>query len=315
MRSSARPTVSKPTRNAETAKGVAYAAAAYLFWGLFPLYFHQLSGVAAPEILAHRIVWSAVFLLLVITAGGHWREVRQQLLSRSNLSRLAVSGVCISTNWLIYVWAVTSGHVLDASLGYYINPLITIVLSVFFLRESLTRRQWLAVALAAAGVLTLTLRAHHVPWIALALALTFGLYGLVRKRVAVDATSGLLAEVGLLTPMALLYMAWLRHAGADHFAQDAKLSALLAATGIVTAVPLIWFALGVQRLQLSVVGILQYINPTVQFAIAVFVFDEPFTPAHAVSFGCIWLALVLYTSEAWAAARAAMHLSAGGRTS
>jgi chloramphenicol-sensitive protein RarD len=283
--------------------GVAYAAAAYLTWGLFPVYFHALAGVPAPEILAHRIVWSAAFLAVLITLVRRWQEVARQLRSPGTLPALALSAAFISTNWLVYIWAVNAGHVLDASLGYFINPLVTVLLGVLFLREPLTRRQLIAVTLAAAGVLALVIRAHRVPWVALTLAGTFALYGLVRKRVRVDAVGGLLGEVGILAPMALVYLAWLGRSGASHFGSGARPGLLLAASGVVTAVPLIWFALGVQRLRLSTIGLLQYLNPTMQFAIAVFAFGEPFTPAHAVAFGCIWLSLAIYTAEALAAAR------------
>lgn len=291
--------------SARTVAGVAYAAAAYLWWGLFPLYFRALAGVPATEILAHRIIWSAIFLVTLITARRRWRDVARQIWSARTLRSLAATAVFISSNWLIYIWAVNSGRVLEASLGYFINPLVTVVLGVVFLHDPLTRRQLVAVALAAAGVVALVAWAHHVPWVALALALSFGLYGLIRKRVAVGAIGGLLCEVAILAPMALLYLAWLGGTGASAFGSSSRQGVLLAASGIVTAVPLIWFALGVQRLRLSTVGLLQYLNPTTQFAIAVFAFGERFTPAHAVAFGCIWVSLGLYSAEALAASRRA----------
>jgi chloramphenicol-sensitive protein RarD len=277
---------------------VAYASAAYLTWGLFPLYFHALAGVPALEILAHRIAWSAIFLTALVTVLRRWGEVLPGLRSPRTLGSLAASAAFISTNWLVYIWAVNSGRVLEASLGYFINPLVTVVLGVLFLRDPLTRLQLVAVALAGAGVAALVARARYVPWVALVLAATFGLYGLVRKRVQVDAMGGLLAEVGILAPLALAYLAWLGGAGASRFGTGARPSLLLAASGVVTAVPLIWFAAGVQRLRLSTVGLLQYLNPTVQFAIAVFAFGEHFTSAHAIAFGCIWVSLAIYTAEA-----------------
>jgi chloramphenicol-sensitive protein RarD len=277
--------------------GVAYAAAAYVCWGIFPLYFRALEGVPAPEILAHRIAWSAAFMLLLVTARRHWPEVRGQL-SPAVVLRLAISATLISTNWLIYIWAVNAGHVLDASLGYFVNPLVSVLLGVVFLREPLSRRQVLAIVLAAAGVLSLVVRAGRIPWVALSLAGTFGLYGLIRKRVAVDATVGLLTEVAVLAPVALAFLAWRGATGRGHFGEAATITALLAASGVVTAVPLMWFAVGVRRLRLATVGLLQYLNPTMQFAIAVAVFGEPLTPAHRVAFVCIWLGLAVYTSEA-----------------
>jgi chloramphenicol-sensitive protein RarD len=278
--------------------GVAYAAAAYMTWGLFPFYFHALAGVPALEILAHRILWSVVFMTLLITGRRRWPAVIRQLHGPGTVPALAMSAAFISTNWVVYIWAVNSGRVLEASLGYYINPLVTVVLGVLFLRDPLTRRQKIAVALAGMGVVVLVVRARQVPWVALALAVTFGFYGLIRKRARVDATAGLLTEVWLLAPLAALYVTWLSRAGLGHFGSPTRHSALLAASGIVTAVPLIWFANGVQRLRLSTVGLLQYLNPTMQFAIAVFAFGEPFTAAHAVAFGCIWISLAIYTAEA-----------------
>jgi len=280
--------------------GVAYAAAAYLTWGLFPLYFRALAGVPAPEVLAHRIVWSLVFLVALVTALGRWRGVLLQLRSPGTLSTLAVTAVLISSNWLTYIWAVNSGRVLEASLGYFVNPLVTVLLGVVFLGDRLTPRQIAAVALAAAGVLALVVRAGRVPWVALVLALTFGLYGLLRKRVPIEAVAGLLGEVAVLAPLALLYLAMLQN---GHFGAAPGHTALLAASGVVTAMPLIWFAEGVSRLRLSTVGLLQYLNPTMQFSIAVFLFGEHFTAAHAVAFGCIWASLALYTAEALSAAR------------
>lgn len=282
------------------AAGVAYAASAYLTWGLFPLYFRALAGVPAPEVLAHRIVWSLVFLAALVTALRRWRGVLAQLRAPGTLATLAVTAVLISSNWLTYIWAVNSGRVLEASLGYFVNPLVTVLLGVVFLREPLTPRQIAAVALAGAGVLALVVRAGRVPWVALALAFTFGLYGLLRKRVPIEAVAGLLGEVGVLAPLALLYLATLRP---GHFGASPRHTALLAASGVVTAMPLIWFAEGVRRLRLSTVGLLQYLNPSLQFAIAVFLFGERFTAAHGVAFGCIWASLAIYTAEALSAAR------------
>ena len=284
--------------------GVAYASAAYVVWGLFPLYFRSLAGVPAPEILAHRICWSAAFLVVLVSARRRWPEVLRQL-TPAVVGRLAVSAALISVNWLIYIWAVNAHHVLDASLGYFVNPLVSVLLGVAFLREPLSRRQLAAVALAAAGVLSLVVRAGRVPWIALSLAVTFGLYGLIRKRVPVDATAGLLAEVAVLAPLAFGWLAWVSVTGRAHFGEGALRSVLLASSGVLTAVPLIWFAVGVRRLRLATIGLLQYLNPTMQFAIAVVAFGEPLTAAHRLAFGCIWAALAIYASEAVAIGRRA----------
>jgi chloramphenicol-sensitive protein RarD len=286
-------------------RGVAYAAGAYLIWGVFPLYFRALDGIPPLEILAHRVAWSALFLVLLVTARRRWPEVLLQLRAPGNLARLSVSALLISANWLIYIWAVNAEHVLDASLGYFVNPLVSVLLGVAFLREPLSRRQVIAVTLAAAGVLALVVRVGHVPWVALSLAVSFGLYGLVRKRTPVDATAGLLGEVAVLAPVALLYLARVAARGESHLGAGALRTALLVAIGAVTAVPLIWFAVGVRRLKLATIGLLQYVNPTMQLAIAVFVFGEPFTAAHRVSFACIWAALAIYTSDLVALPRVA----------
>ena len=292
-----------------TLSGVAYATAAYLTWGVFPFYFHALNGIPAPEILAHRILWSAAFMTLLVTGRHRWGGVLRQLRAPGTIGALALSATFISTNWVVYIWAVNSGRVLEASLGYYINPLVTVLLGVLFLRDPLTRRQKIAIALAAVGVAVLVIRAGQVPWVALALAVTFGFYGLIRKRARVDATAGLLTEVVLLAPFAALYLTWLGRAGMSHFGVSAKHSALLAASGVVTALPLMWFAVGVQRLRLSTVGLLQYLNPTMQFSIAVFAFGEPFTAAHAMAFACIWFSLAIYTAEALALTRPSGRLA------
>jgi chloramphenicol-sensitive protein RarD len=285
--------------------GVGYAAGAYLIWGLFPVYFHALAGAAPLEILCHRIVWSALFLAGLLSLRGRWAEVRAELSDRRILLRLTASALFISANWLVYIWAVNAGHVLEASLGYFVNPLVTVLLGVVFLREPLSGRQRLALALAATGVGLRVWGAHRFPAVALTLALTFGMYGLIRKRVRVSATSGLLAEVTVLAPVALAYLAWLGRAGQSHFLAAPRFTVLLAASGVVTAVPLLMFAVGVQRLRLSTVGLLQYLNPTVQLAIAVFAFGEPFGAADGWAFGLIWCSLAIYTTEAIAASRAA----------
>jgi chloramphenicol-sensitive protein RarD len=285
--------------------GVAYAAAAYATWGLFPAYFRLLAGIPAREILAHRIAWSAGFLVVVLSALRQWTEVVRTLKRPGALPTLAATALLISANWLVYIWAVNSGRVLDASLGYFVNPLVTVLLGVAFLRDRLSRAQKVAVALAGLGVAVLVAAAGRFPWIALALALTFGTYGLLRKRLQVDALSGLFAEVALLAPAALLYLGLLAATGDAHFGASAPSTALLASTGVATAVPLLWFAAGVQRLPLPTVGLLQYVNPTIQLAIAVFAFGEPFTRPTAAAFACIWASLAIYTADAFAATRRA----------
>ncbi len=289
--------------NQRSQVGVAYATVAYLWWGLFPLYFHALAGVPAIEILSHRIIWSVILLVLLISARRSWPEVLRSLRAPRALRTLAVSAVFISLNWVIFIWAVTEGHTLEASLGYFVNPLVTVAFGVVILRDRLTRLQMLAIALATAGVVSLVIRAGRVPWVALALATTFATYGLIRKRLGIDAVAGLLGEVCLLAPLALAYVAWIQGTGTGHFGAGFKFTLLLALSGIVTALPLLWFAKAVERLRLSTVGLLQYLNPSLQFAIAVFAFGERFTSAHALAFGLIWISLAIYTSEALALAR------------
>ena len=284
-----------PEARRHRAVGVAAAAGSYLIWGLFPLYFHALAGVPAPEVLAHRIVWSSVFMVLLVSVARRWGDVARQLRAPGTLPTLAASALLISTNWLVYIWAVHQGRVVEASLGYFVNPLVSVLLGVVFLHEPLSRRQGAAVALAAGGVLVMLVHAGRPPWVALTLAATFGLYGLLRKRARVDPLAGLLAEVCMLLPLAGTYLGWLGLEGAAHFGAGARVTALLGASGVVTAVPLLLFAVGVGRLRLSTVGLLQYLNPTAQLVIAVFAFDEPFGAAHAVAFGCIWASLALYT--------------------
>jgi chloramphenicol-sensitive protein RarD len=267
-------------------------------WGLFPLYFHALQGVPAAEVLAHRVAWSAVFMAALVTALRRWPSVLVQLRRPGAMRTLTASAVLISTNWLVYIWAVQSGRVLEASLGYFITPLVSVLLGVVFLHEALSRRQLVAVALAGAGVLWLVIRVGQVPWVSLTLAVSFGLYGLLRKQLPVDAVAGLLAEVAVLAPLAVAWLGWLWWRGAGHLGSSPGVTALLLLTGVVTAVPLLLFAVGVQRLALATVGLLLYLNPTTQFALAVWRFGETFTPAHAIAFGCIWASLALYSSVA-----------------
>jgi chloramphenicol-sensitive protein RarD len=287
--------------------GFVAALAAYLAWGLFPLYFRALRQISPFAILAHRVVWSAAFLLLVLASTGRLHGVRRALLGPGALTYLA-STALISSNWLLFIWAVNSGHVLDTSLGYFINPLINVLLGVACFRERLTRSQAVAVALAGVGVLALAIEQASVPWISLALAVTFGLYGLVRKRAKIEPVEGLFIETAILAPLAVFYLGILSACGAPLFGSTAPIGALLLSTGVVTATPLIWFAMGVRTLRLSTMGLIQYVSPTSQFLIAVGLYRESFTRAHGAAFACIWLALALYT---WDTLRRATRV--GGR--
>ena len=284
-------------RQANRRAGLLYGVAAYLAWGLLPLYFRALQGVPPLEILAHRVVWSVLLLAGLTTWLRRWPEVARPLSSWRGRLTLLGSTALISVNWGVYIWAVHAGRVLEASLGYFVNPLVNVLLGVLFLGERLTRRQQLAVGLAAAGVAVLIATAGTFPWVALVLATSFGLYGLLRKVARMDAVAGLFCETALLAPLAAGGLLLLARAGTGHLGAAPGQSALLVAAGLVTALPLIWFALAVAQLRLSTLGLLQYLAPTMQFSIAVFAFGEPFTAAHGVAFGCIWASLALYSAD------------------
>ncbi len=293
-----------PNAPDERARGVLYAVSTYLAWGLFPLYFKALRGIPAPEVLAHRIVWSLVLVAAIVAIRSGPRALAAPFRPARRLAILAATTALIATNWLVYIWAVQSGRVLEASLGYFLNPLVNVLLGVAFLGEALSGRQRTAVVLAAAGVAVLVVRAGTVPWIALTLAASFGLYGLLRKRAAIDPVGGLLAETALLAPPALLLLAWRAAEGAGAFGSSAGTSLLLAAAGPITALPLVAFGLAIHRLRLSTMGLVQYLTPTGQFLLAVLLYREPFGAAHAVAFALIWTSLALYSWDAFARSRA-----------
>ncbi|MFN7143433.1 MAG: EamA family transporter RarD [Myxococcota bacterium] len=285
--------------------GVAYAVAAYLSWGLLPVYFRGLRHVPAPELLAHRVVWSLVFLGGLLTLRRAWGAVTRERL-RGTARTFLTTTVLLATNWLLYLWAITSGNVLEASLGYFVTPLVNVLLGMVFLGESLTRAQKVAVALAAAGVAVQLLGAGRLPWVALTLAGTFGLYGLLRKRLVVDAVPALFVETAMMTGPALVWLAITFTRGGNALAAPFALDdALLLGTGVVTAVPLLFFANAARRLRLTTLGLVQYLSPTCQLLLAVLVFGEPFGPAHAVTFTLIWAALLVYTADAVVRVRAA----------
>ena len=277
---------------------MAAAIAAFMFWGFLPFYFKWLGTVPALEIIAHRVFWAVPVLIvfLLIRDGRHfWRRM---LLPRKTILTLMLSGLLVGFNWLLFVWAVTHDRVLATSLGYFINPLVNVVLGFAFLHERLTRIQSLAVAIAAAGTIYLTWSLGGAPWIALALAVPFGLSGLVRKKLGVESMIGLLWETLLLITPALVYFAWALFAGSLQFMyHSVQLDLLLLMAGLVTVLPLIWFNLAVQNLSLTNLGFFQYLTPSISFALAVFVYHEPFTRGHAVAFSCIWLALFMVSIE------------------
>ncbi len=290
------PTVAAPHSPARA--GLAAAVSAFAIWGVFPLYLKPLSSVPALQIMSHRIVWCCLVVFAWLALRGEAGAVRTALANAGTRRRLMASSVFISVNWLVYVWAVGNGHVIEASLGYFINPLFSVVLGVFVLGEQLNRAQWAAVGLAAAGVLFLAVVAGHAPWIALVLAFSFGMYGLIRKVVDVEAVPGLATETLLLSPFALAFLAWSQWQGTGALGHSSvTVDTLLVGSGLVTAMPLALFAYGARRIPLSMVGIVQYIGPTIQFLIGVLVFHEAFPRARAVGFVMIWAALAIYAAD------------------
>ena len=286
-------------------RGMWVAVGAYVLWGVMPLYWHLLKAVPSLQIVLHRIAWSALFVGAYLL----WRDGRgwlRRTLAGPRLGwMLALSGVLIAFNWGLYIWAVNAGHVVETALGYFINPLLNVLIGVLFLRERLRPLQWLSVAVAAAGVLWLAVRYGQVPWIALALAASFGLYGVVRKLAHVDAVAGLGVESAYLFLPAIGLLLWTEAQGAGGFGAGygAAASALLVLGGIVTALPLVGFAYAVRRIPLATVGLLQYIAPTLQFLIGVLVFREPFDRERLVGFACIWLALAIFAADGLLRAR------------
>ena len=282
----------------EPVLGLIYAASAFLIWGLSPLYWKALGAVPALEIIAHRVVWSFLFLMGLILLQRRWSEFAEILKSGRMLLTLMLTAILVSANWLLYIWAVNNNHMLQASLGYYINPLVNVVLGMLFLRERLRRPQILAVMLAAGGVLYLTTAYGEFPWIALTLALSFGLYGLIRKVAPVGALVGLAVETMLLSPPALIYLIHLDSQEADTILRvSLKLDLLLIGCAPMTAAPLLFFTLGAKRLYLSTLGLMQYIGPSGMFLLAIFYYNEPFSTTQIWTFAMIWAALGIYSTD------------------
>ena len=288
-----------PREAAIDRRGLLAAATAFTIWGVFPAYWHLLKAVPSMQIMAHRVVWSAVLVVGWLLWRQGWDWWRTIAARPRMLAALALSGAVIAFNWGLYIWAVNAGHVVETSLGYFINPLVTVALGVVVLRERLRRPQWIAVACAAAGVAWLTWSAGSPPWIALGLAGSFALYGLVRKLVPVDAVAGLGVESLFMFLPALAYVLWAEagHGGGFIGGWSLGTQLLLVFSGVVSAVPLVAFAYGVRRIPLSVVGLLQYIGPTLQLLLGVWFFREPFTAVHAPGFGAIWLGLAIFAGE------------------
>jgi chloramphenicol-sensitive protein RarD len=279
--------------------GVLSALIAYLLWGVFPVYFKLLQAVPPTEVLTHRIIWAVPFGALILHVRRQWPEVRQAFASPSTLFWLAVAALFISANWLIYIWAVQQEEVLQASLGYYINPLMYVLVGVLFLKERLRRAQFVSVLLAAVGVSYLTVMGGQFPFVAVSLALLFTLYGVIRKQVAVGAMPGLFIETLLLFPFAMAWLAWLMTSQQATFAgSTVSMALLLMLAGPLTVVPLLMFAIAARRLTLTVIGFMQFIAPTLQFIVGIF-YGEVLTPAHLVCFGCIWAAVAIFSIDAF----------------
>ncbi len=285
-------------------RGITYAALAYICWGLFPLYFQQLAAIPPVEVVAHRVVWSLAFLMALLGARRQWAWLAPVLRQPRVLLAFAASALLLATNWGVYIWAVTHGHVLDASLGYFITPLVNVLLGTTVLHERPRPAQWAALSLAAAGVLWLTLQSGQLPWIALVLAAAFGTYGLLRKVAVLGALQGLTLETLVLTPAAALALVvWWAQGTAGFPAGDAATNLWLVLLGPVTAVPLLLFAAGARRVTLTTLGLLQYLGPTIQFGLGVWLFREPLDALRLAGFALIWAALLFYSADGWRVAR------------
>jgi len=280
----------------DAGRGLSLGIGAYALWGILPIYFKAIAAVGPVDIVAHRVLWSVPFLAVLMAVFGGFRDVRGALRSHRTLAFLSVTAVLIATNWLLYVYAVTTGRILASSLGYYLNPLINVLMGRVLLKERLSGLQWAAVAIAAAGISGLAIQALGQLWISLALAITFATYGLLRKIAPVEAVAGLAVETGLLFPAAVVWLGWGVAAGQPMFGPANRDWALLLCAGIVSTVPLILFTAAARRLAYSTLGMLQFIAPTLQFLCAVLLYGERLTRWHVLAFGSIWLALALYVT-------------------
>ncbi len=280
----------------DSTQGLFYGLIAYGIWGFFPLFFSLMRDIDPPQVLMHRVIWSCLFVALLLTLRKAWRPVRQALGNRSILRAMLLSSLLISTNWLIFIYAVSQQQVLSSSLGYFLTPLVSVALALVFLGEKLDRYRAIAIALAAAAIGWQIISLGELPWISLALATTFGIYGLVRKQAPIDTLSGLFVETLILVPVAALYWVWLGQQGSSQFlTRGTDISLLLILSGVVTALPLLAFAAATKRLSLIAVGFMMYINPTLQFLTAVWLFQEPFSQDQLISFSMIWLGLAVFS--------------------
>ncbi|MFC3392329.1 EamA family transporter RarD [Aidingimonas halophila] len=288
-----------PTPDRHAIKGVGYGLTAYLMWGCFPLFFALFEGIPSWEVLIHRVLWSCVFLAGLITLLQRWRPVITALSQPQRLGRVLACALLIGLNWGIYIYAVESRQVFQASLGYFLTPLVNVALGMLVLRERMTWLQGVAVGLATLAIAIQLIGLDQLPWITLTLALSFGTYGLLRKQVPLDGLSGLFVETLLIFPLALLAIGWLTSSADSHFLEAPRTTLLLIASGIITALPLMAFAGAARRLRLATLGFLMYLNPTIQFMIALLVFHEPLSNAQLGTFVLIWIGLGLYSWSAW----------------
>ncbi|NOH94796.1 EamA family transporter RarD [Vibrio sp. AIC-3] len=287
-----------PEEQQRTRQGILLAVGAYTMWGIAPIYFKSLSDVSPLEILSHRVVWSFFLLAFLLHIGRSWRKVRDTLTSKPKMLYLVATSTLVGANWLIFIWAVNSNHMLDASLGYYINPLINVLLGMLFLGERLRKLQWFAVALAAIGVLIQLIAFGSVPIVAIALAFSFGFYGLLRKKVSLEAQTGLFIETLVMLPLAATYLLFIADSPTSNLSMNPmQLNLLLVAAGVITTVPLLCFTGAATRLKLSTLGFFQYIGPSLMFLLAVLIYGEAFTSDKAITFAFIWGALVIFSFD------------------
>jgi chloramphenicol-sensitive protein RarD len=277
-------------------QGTITALGACLLWGLLPIYWKALKHVPTTQILAHRVIWSLLFLIILLSVQNRWGEVKALVSSWSRGRTFLVTSLILGANWLTYIWAVNTDQIVESSLGYFINPLVNVMLGRVFLKERLNRTQKFAVGLAFIGVLLLTVQYGRVPWIAFTLAFTFGVYGLLRKTARAESMVGLSSEMGILLPISLVYLVFLGSQGSGAFdSVNLRTDILLAGAGVVTAIPLLLYAHAVRRIRYSTIGLLQYISPTGHLLLGVFLYREPFTHVHAISFACVWMAILIYS--------------------
>lgn len=292
----------------EKQKGILFVTGAYMVWGVLPIYWRQIESISPFEIIAHRIFWSFIFMVLYIIFTGRWQYLKMNLTfifsNKKKAFSLVAASMIISINWLTYILAVNAGYILEASLGYYINPFFSILLAFLILKERFSKGEWLAIFIVSLGVIYMTLGVGHIPWLAFTLAVTFGIYGLIKKTINIDATYALAVETAVLAPAALLYILYLNATGGNtlDFGLN-KDTVFTMGTGLVTAIPLLLFALGATRIPLSLTGLLQYIAPSLMLIIGIFLYGELFTTTHKIAYGFIWAGLIFYTLLRFKASR------------